>query len=49
MKTLTQSSMRQVYVEGRSAILCITGKKMALFYSREEAAKWLRQQARVFA
>ena len=49
MKTLTKSSMRQVYVEGRSAILCITGEKMALFYSREDAAECLRQQARVFA
>tara|TARA_R100001163_G_scaffold55561_1_gene43065 strand:+ start:1959 stop:2108 length:150 start_codon:yes stop_codon:yes gene_type:complete len=49
MKTLTKSIMREVYVEGRSAILCITGEKMALFYSREDAAKWLRQQVKVFA
>ena len=49
MKTLTKGSMREICVEGRSAVLCITGEKIALFYSREDAAKWLRQQARVFA
>ena len=49
MKTLNKSSMREIQVEGRNAVLCVSGNKMALFYDREDAAKWLRQQARVFA
>jgi len=49
MKTLSHGTIREVQVEGRSALLCLSGKKMALFYSREDAAKWLRNQAVVFA